>query len=63
MGSSTSSQSAREQEQTEIQIDEFFNPPAGQDFEIAKQNFQSQMRMRKYFKESRQIGQSEGSLP
>ena len=35
-----------EEEQTNIEVDEFFNPPNGQPFQISKQNFQAQQALR-----------------
>ena len=56
------SHSTEEEQTNQIEFDEFFNPPEGQDPHVSKQNFIAQNKMRQYLLDKQQTNQDKPKM-
>ena len=56
------SHSTEEEQTNQIEFDEFFNPPEGQDPHVSKQNFIAQNKMRQYLLKKQQKNQDKPKM-
>ena len=62
MGMTQASHSTEEEQTNQIEFDEFFNPPEGQDPDVSKQNFIAQNKMRQYILGKQQTNQAKTKM-